>query len=63
MCMVEKLEMLILSVYHMGDFRKTSVRIYADEWNLIPPYIQRSESIKIFKHRLRCYLIDRKLMV
>ena len=50
--------------YGRLDIRKTSVRIYgADVWNSIPTYIQRSESITIFKHRFRCYLIDRKLMV
>ena len=50
--------------YGRLDIRKTSVRIYgADVWNSIPTYIQRSESITILKHRLRRYLIDRKLMV
>ena len=50
--------------YGRLDIKKTSVRIYgADVWNSIRNYIQRSESITIFKHRLRCYLIDRKLMV
>ena len=50
--------------YGRLDIRKTSIRIYgADVRNPILPYIQRSESITIFKHKLRCYLIDRKLMV
>ena len=50
--------------YGSLDIRNNSVRKYgADVWNSIPPYTQRSESVTIFKHRLRCYLIDRKLMV
>ena len=66
MCMVEKLENADAFYVPYGrlDIRKTSITIYdADVWNSIPTYIQISESITIFKHRLRCYLIDRKLTV
>ena len=50
--------------YGRLDIRRTSISIYgADVWNSIPTHIQRSESIDIFKRRLRCHLIDRKLHV
>ena len=66
MYMVEKLANAdaLYVPYGRLDIRKNCVRIYgADVWNSIPPCIQKSESVTIFKHRLRCYLIDRKLMV
>ena len=50
--------------YGRHDIRRTSISIYgADVWNSIPTHIQSSESIEIFKRRLRCHLIDRKLHV
>ena len=50
--------------YGIHDIRRTSISIYgADVWNSIPTYIQSSESIEIFKRKLRCHLIDRKLHV
>ena len=50
--------------YGRLDIRRTSISIYgADVWNSIPTHIQRSESVEIFKHRLQCHLIDRKLHV
>ena len=50
--------------YGRLDIRRTSISIYgADVWNSIPTHIERSESIEIFKRRLWCHLIDRKLHV
>ena len=50
--------------YGRLDIRRSSISIYgADVWNSIRTHIQRSESIEIFKRRLRCHLIDRKLHV
>ena len=49
--------------YGRLDVRKFSIRITgANAWNEIPNYIQESNSIDLFKQKLRKFLIDKRLL-
>ena len=49
--------------YGRLDVRKFSVRIMgANAWNELPNYIQESNSIDLFKQKLRKFLIDKRLL-